>query len=187
MSKKQQRQAGDSPTAAPEAPATEAPVVDVAGGPSGSEQPSEAVATPSEADPELERTPEASASSEPSPAAAPEAPAAADPEPDPALPKGPRPLPPGHKRPTLEEFVACGYQAENYEAHMARWEAELMGIDPATVRKPPTKPRSAGGKVLCKVVGPGSFFCEGRMWTEGTEREFNATDADSPVLERVKT
>jgi len=102
-------------------------------------------------------------------------------------PEGPRALPEGHKRPTLEEFVARGYPAEAYEAHMARWEAALMGVPLPTggKPKPPPRPRGASGKVLCKVIGPGAFACEGRIWSEGTVREFNASDADSPVLERL--
>lgn len=34
-------------------------------------------------------------------------------------------LPPGHVRPSLEEFVAAGYSAETYERHMRVWEHEL--------------------------------------------------------------
>ena len=70
-------------------------------------------------------------------------------------------LPADHKRPTLEEFVARGYQAENYERDMRRWEHELVekaalakaetGASakepaPAKADKPEGKPKGGGGR-----------------------------------------
>ncbi len=61
----------------------------------------------------------------------------------------PRPLPAGHKRPTIAEFVKAGYKAENYERHMAQWEAELTGsplTDPPTPTVQGTDDRTLGGQ-----------------------------------------
>ncbi len=35
------------------------------------------------------------------------------------------PLPADHVRPSVEQFVAAGYKAENYEEHMLGWEREI--------------------------------------------------------------
>ncbi|HEY3500675.1 MAG TPA: hypothetical protein VGK73_38545 [Polyangiaceae bacterium] len=85
------------------------------------------------------------------------------------------PLPSDHKRPTVEEFVAAGYKAENYEAHIARWEIELRvklaaeGAPPAPplLPPPPAAPPPVDGNDVGQAGGPP----QGRPLDEAPPRE----------------
>jgi hypothetical protein len=80
-------------------------------------------------------------------------------------------LPPGHKRPTLEEFVAGGYQAELYDERMLNWEAELVGA----------KARQLEAEVL-ELKGQLRQAAESKPnATEATPAEPAATTTTEPV------
>lgn len=82
-------------------------------------------------------------------------------------------LPPGHKRPTVKEFVKAGYKAEAYEAHMAKWEAEVaakFANVPRYVVAPGRSLTSARG-----MLGPGARVREDDFAGESKIEDFVRT------------